>query len=64
MTRRLYSAAYIAAVTVAGALATWLANLLPIGHPTTAWAANVTAGCFATLAAITWLPCPCHRKDG
>lgn len=63
MSRRLYSAAYIAAITTAGALATWLADLLPTGSPTTAWAANVAAGCLGVLAATTWLPCPCHRKD-
>lgn len=64
MTRRLYSAAYIAAITIAGSAATWTADLLPISSPTTAWGVNVAAGCFATLAALTWLPCPCHRKDG
>lgn len=64
MTRRLYSAVYIAAITAAGALATWLANLIPTGSPTTAWAVNVAAGCLGVLAATTWLPCPCHRKDG
>lgn len=60
---RLYPAVYIAAITATGALATWMANLLPIGAPTTAWAVNVTAGCLGVLAALTWLPCPCHRKD-
>jgi hypothetical protein len=25
---------------------------------------NVAAGCLATLGALTWLPCPCHRKGG
>lgn len=64
MSRRLYSAVYIAAITIVAALATWTANLLPIGNPTTAWAVNVAAGCLATLGALTWLPCPCHRKDG
>lgn len=64
MTRRLYSAAYIAAITAVATAATWTATLLPIGNPATAWAVNVAVGCFATLAAITWLPCPCHRKDG
>lgn len=63
MTRRLYPAAYIAAITVIATLATWTANLLPIGSPNTAWAVNVAAGCLATLGALTWLPCPCHRKD-
>lgn len=60
---RLYPAVYIAAITAAGALSTWLADLLPISNPTTAWAVNVAAGCAGVLAALTWLPCPCHRKD-
>lgn len=64
MTRRLYPAVYIAAITVIAALATWTANLLPIDNPATAWGVNVAAGCLATLGALTWLPCPCHRKDG
>ena len=63
MSRRLYSAVYIAAITAAGALATWLADLLPTSSPTTAWAVNVAVGCLGVLAATTWLPCPCHRKD-
>jgi hypothetical protein len=63
MSRRLYPAVYIASITAVATLATWTANLLPIDSPTTAWAANVAAGCLGVLAATTWLPCPCHRKD-
>jgi hypothetical protein len=44
---------------------TWAASLLPISSPTGATAACIGAGCFATVAALAWLPCPCpcHRKD-
>ena len=47
----------------AGSVAVFAANLLPITSPATAWAADVAAGCVAVLAATSWLPCPCHRKD-
>lgn len=51
------------ALLAAGCAAVFAADLLPITDPATAWAADVSAGCFAVLAATTWLPCPCHRKD-
>jgi len=56
---------YVAAVTAIACSATWAASLLPIRDSLTAWFTCVAAGCFATLAATTWLPspCTCHRKD-
>ena len=51
------------AVLAIASLAVVLANLIPITNPTTAWALDTAAGMFAGLGALTWLPCPCHRKD-
>lgn len=64
MTRALAAVAYNAAIVALAITATWTASLLPIHDPMTAWAACVVVGCFAALAALTYLPCPCHRKDG
>lgn len=66
MSRLLYSATYVIAVFAIATGATWAASLLPINQPITAWGVCVAAGCFATVAALTWLPypCTCHRKDG
>lgn len=61
MTRLLY-AAYVLAVLAIALAATWTVNLLPIADPITAWATDVAAGCFAGLAATTWLPAP-RRKE-
>ncbi|WP_069769733.1 hypothetical protein [Streptomyces sp. LUP30] len=65
MSRYIPIVGYVLAVTAIACAATCAASLLPIGNPLTAWAVCVTAGCFATAAATTWLPfpCPCHRKD-
>lgn len=57
------TAAYWAVVTILALAATWAASLLPIPDPTGAWAACTVAGCFTILAATTWLPYPCQRKD-
>lgn len=59
-------AVYVAAVTAIACAATYAASFLPIRDPFTAWGVCVAAGCFATVAALTWLPypCTCHRKDG
>ncbi|MER5750686.1 hypothetical protein [Streptomyces sp. NPDC002088] len=59
----LLTVAYWAAVLALALAATYAANLLPLADPATASTADVTAGCLAALAALTWLPCPCHRKD-
>jgi len=62
--RLLHFAAYVIAVFAIATGATWAASLLPITNPLTAWGVCVAAGCFATIGALTWLPCPCQRKDG
>ncbi|MEU7416761.1 hypothetical protein [Streptomyces antibioticus] len=61
---RLLVAAHTVAVLAIAVAAVCLADLLPVPNPTTAWAADMAAGLFAGLGASTWLPCPCHRKDG
>lgn len=60
----LRQAAYVVAVFVIAVTATGLASLLPVTG-ITAWAVCVAAGCFATVAATSWLPypCTCHPKD-
>ncbi|MDX3314707.1 hypothetical protein P1S61_37770 [Streptomyces sp. ME08-AFT2] len=65
MKHRLYPALYVIAVFALAAGATTLASLLPIPNPLGATAACIAAGCFATVAALAWLPtpCTCHRKD-
>lgn len=62
---RLLQAAYVAAVFAIATSVTWAASLLPISNQAGATAACIAAGCFATTAALAWLPypCPCHRKD-
>ena len=65
MKHRLYPALYVIAVFALATGATTLASLLPISNPVGATAACIAAGCFATAAALAWLPtpCTCHRKD-
>jgi hypothetical protein len=63
MSYRLWQAAYIAAVAAIAWAAVVAASLLPISSRVTAWGVCVAAGNFTALAALTWLPCPCHRKD-
>jgi hypothetical protein len=60
MSHILRQAAYVAAVLAIACAAVYAASLLPITNPATAWGVCVTAGNFAALAALTWLPCPCH----
>jgi hypothetical protein len=55
--------AYCLAVFAIAVTAMWAASLLPISNSVGAWAACAGAGCFATVAATTWLPCPERRKD-
>lgn len=65
MSRFFPIALYVAAVTGIACGSTWAASLLPIRDSLTAWFVCVIAGCFALLAATSWLPfpCTCHRKD-
>jgi hypothetical protein len=63
MTYRLLQAAYIAAVAALAWAAVVAAGLLPIVSQVTAWGTCIAVGNFTALAALTWLPCPCHRKD-
>lgn len=61
--RALQVAAYWLAVLAIGCTAVVAASLLPIHTPATAWGLCVMAGNFAALAALTYLPCPCHQGD-
>ena len=54
---------YILAVLAVACTATVAASLLPVTDPVTAWGVCVVAGNFAALTVLTYLPCPCHRKD-
>ena len=54
---------YILAVLTVACTATVAASLLPVTDPVTAWGVCVVAGNFAALSVLTYLPCPCHRKD-
>ena len=54
---------YILAVLAVACTATVAASLLPVTDPVTAWGVCVVAGNFAALSVLTYLPCPCHRKD-
>lgn len=62
---RLLQAVYVITVFAIATSATWAASLLPISSQAGATAACIGDGCFATTAALAWLPypCPCHRKD-
>lgn len=64
MSRRLAYAAYVLAVLAIACTATWVADCIPTPNPVTAWSLDAFAGCVAGLAALTRIPCPCHRKDG
>lgn len=54
---------YILAVLAVACAAVVAASLLPVTDPVTAWGVCVIAGHFAALTVLTYLPCPCHRKD-
>lgn len=54
---------YILAVLAVACAAVAAASLLPVTDPVTAWGVCVVAGNFAALTVLTYLPCPCHRKD-
>lgn len=54
---------YGIAVLAVACAATVAASLLPVTDPVTAWGVCVVAGNFAALTVLTYLPCPCHRKE-
>lgn len=57
-------AAYVLAVLGIALAATWAADHVPTPNPYTAWSLDAFVGCVAGLAALNFIPCPCHRKDG